>query len=279
MGAASEAARLALKKQRKKHQRQHPEESAKRRAAAIAAKLAREKAAAQAAAALKAQQEAAAALISESASWRIDMEVENVLGKVGTLKYIKQNSQLALACMLACRRAARRQSRPPDSLRAREGRAIRAPRRSCQRQRAVPVPRHLLGKLRGYHPRQLLSQQGEEHNHDAVVVSVLVVIESLLFHSFNTPASIRLDETPGRQVGTRSSCNFGRGFYFSNSLYLAHSHCFVDAQDPRGRALLLCKVLVGKDDFIPSPPPTSTYKGFDPITDSQRYAAFNVVSQ
>jgi hypothetical protein len=79
MGAASEAARLALKKQRKKHQRQHPEESAKRRAAAIAAKLAREKAAAQAAAALKAQQEAAAALISESASWRIDMEVENVL--------------------------------------------------------------------------------------------------------------------------------------------------------------------------------------------------------
>jgi hypothetical protein len=79
MGAASKAARLALKKQRKK-QTGAGATAAKRRAAA---KLAQEKAAAEATAtfaALKAQEEAA----PELALWRL--KVGGVVGKVGTVK-------------------------------------------------------------------------------------------------------------------------------------------------------------------------------------------------
>jgi hypothetical protein len=178
MGAASKAARLALKKQRKK--KSTGATAAKRRAAA---KLAEEKAAAEAAAALKAQEEEAASLFSELALWRL--EARGVVGKVGMdIKQTpppNQHPELRRATVHHVTNPALQTAyeRKKEELAARLGGAANVNERflfhgtSLANAKAITTDNFCLSKVKT--PSRCRCH-------------VFVVIESLFFYYFNTPA-------------------------------------------------------------------------------------------
>jgi hypothetical protein len=58
---------------------------------------------------------------------------------------------------------------------------------------------------------------------------------------------------------------YGRGFYFSADFNIGAAYAAGYHGRPTGsRAVLLCKVLVGKDDFIPPATPNPTYQQLRP---------------
>jgi hypothetical protein len=104
-----------------------------------------------------------------------------------------------------------------------------------------------------------LSKVGRNTVDDAGVCIVIGRLSSCSLCTHRT--SVRLDETPGCQA--RSDSCYGRGFYFTDSLQRAYNVCKVRSAPVQG-ALLLCKVLMGKDKLIPSATPTPTYQQLHP---------------